>query len=157
MLRATPLVLGLAAAVVTSTDGAGGDASAYPGTWTVRSAYGFPETVARPGQSIDANKIGLGARAGASAGAAARGVESAGNTGRADFRDAFAVRMLAASILGNIEVPLHVYVTEEADRDASVTYRAPTAVFAPCGSAQLDERAEEPDPIFARIVAGTVE
>ncbi len=59
MLRATLFMLGLGAFLVTSSAGAGGNDSPYPGTQTFKSAYGFPETVARLEKSIDANKMGL--------------------------------------------------------------------------------------------------
>ena len=157
MLRATLLMLGLAATVVTSTASAGGDGSPYPGTRTIKSAYGFPETVARLEKSIEANKMGVVARASASAGAAARGVTIPGNAVLMVFRNDYAVRMLAASMPAGIEAPLRIYVTEDSDGKASVTYRAPTAVFAAYGNAQLDEMAKELDPIFARIVASAIE
>lgn len=157
MLRATLFVLGYAAALVTSAAGAGGNDSPYPGTRTIKSGYGFSETVARLERSIEANKMGLVARASASAGAAARGVTIPGNAVLMVFRNDYAVRMLAASIPAGIEAPLRIYITEDADGKASVTYRAPTAVFAAYGNAQLDEMAKELDPIFARVVAGAAE
>jgi hypothetical protein len=96
MLRTTLLMLRLAAALVTSSAGAGGNDSPYPGTQTFKSAYSFPETVARLEKSIETNKMGLVARASASAGAAARGVTIPGNAVLMLFRNDYAVRMLAA-------------------------------------------------------------
>jgi uncharacterized protein (DUF302 family) len=144
-------------ALITSTACAGGNDSPYSGTQTFKSVYGFPETVARLEKSIESSKMGLVARASASAGAAARGVTIPGNAVLMVFRNDYAVRMLAASIPAGIEAPLRIYVTEGADGKASVSYRAPTAVFAPYGSAQLDDMAKELDPIFRRIVTGAVE
>lgn len=157
MLRATLFMLGLAAAVVTSTASAGGIDSPFPGTQTFKSAYAFPETVARLEKSIEANKMGLVARASASAGAAARGVTIPGNAVLMVFRNDYAVRMLASSVPAGIEAPLRIYVTEGADGKANVSYRTPTAVFAPYANAQLDDMAKELDSIFARIVAGATE
>jgi uncharacterized protein (DUF302 family) len=157
MLRTTLLMLGLAAAFVTPTAHAGGNDSPYPGTQTIKSAYGFTETVARLEKSIEANKMGLVARASASAGAAARGVTIPGNAVLMVFRNDYAVRMLAASIPAGVEAPIRIYVIEGADSKASVTYRRPTAVFAPYANAQLDDMAKELDPVFARIVEGAVE
>ena len=157
MLRTTLLLFGLAAALVTSPAGAGGNDSPYPGTQSLKSAYGFPETVVRLEKSIEANKMGLVARASASAGAAARGVTIPGNVVLMVFRNDYAVRMLAASITAGIEAPLRIYVTEDANGKASVTYRTPTAVFAPYANAQSDDMAKELDPVFARIVAGATE
>ena len=45
-----------------------------------------------------------------------------------------------------------MYVTENADGSASLTYRTPSAVFAPYKNDRLDELAKELDPIFERIV-----
>ena len=129
----------------------------YIGTQTVKSAYGFAETVSRLERSIETNKLGLVARASASAGAAARGVQIPGNIVLMVFRNDYAVRVLAASVPAGIEAPIRIYVIEDADAKASVTYRTPSAVFAPYGNTQLDAMARELDPIFDRIVHDAVE
>lgn len=132
------------------------NAAPYPGTLTVKSAYGFGETVARLEQSVETNKMGLVARASASAGAVGRGVKIAGNTVLMVFRNDYAVRMLAASVPAGIEAPIRIYVTEDADGKVSVTYRTPSAVFAPYGNAQIDAMARELDPVFDKIVREAV-
>lgn len=124
----------------------------YPGTLTAKSAYTFGETVTRLEQSIEANKMGLVAKASASAGAAGRGVKISGNIVMMVFRNDFAVRMLEASVPAGIEAPIRIYVTEAADGKTSVTYRTPSAVFAPYGNAQVDAMARELDPVFDKIV-----
>jgi hypothetical protein len=48
---------------------------------------------------------------------------------------------------------LRLYVTENKNGTASVTYRTPSATFAPYGSAKLDVLAGELDPILAKIIA----
>lgn len=128
------------------------NAAPYPGRVTTKSAFGFGETISRLEQSIEKNKMGLVAKASASAGAAGRGVKIAGNAVLMVFRNDYAVRMLAASVPAGIEAPLRLYVTENADGKADVTYRAPSAVFAPYGNAQLDAMARELDPVFDKIV-----
>ena len=50
-----------------------------------------------------------------------------------------------------IEAPLRFYVTEGANGKATLTYRLPSAVFKPYGSADLDAMAKELDTIFANI------
>jgi len=140
---------------------AGGPAHAdnpapYSGTLTVKSAHGFPETVARLEQSVEANKMGLVAKASASAGAAARGVKIGGNTVLMVFRNDYAVRMLAASVPAGIEAPIRIYVTEDVDGKANVTYRTPSAVFGPYGNAELDAMARELDPVFDKIVRDAI-
>ncbi len=123
-----------------------------PGTRSVVSPYGFDALVERLERAIEANKMGLVAQASASRGAASRGVKIRGNAVLMVFRNDYAVRMLAASVPAGIEAPLRLYVTEGADGKASVTWRAPSAVFAPYGSAALDAMARELDPVLEKIV-----
>ncbi len=88
---------------------------------------------------------------GPAAGAASRGVTIPGNLVVGVFRNDYAVRMLEASVPAGIEAPLRFYVTENPDGTASLTYREPTAVFAPYGVSELDAMAAELDPIWQRI------
>ncbi len=148
--RASALAMGLLLIVGAQAHAA--SPAPNSGTLTVKSAYGFGETVTRIEQAIEANQMGLVAKASASAGAAGRGVKIAGNVVLMVFRNDYAVRMLAASVPAGIEAPLRIYVTEDADGKASATYRTPSAVFAPYGNAKLDEMAGELDPIFGKIV-----
>ncbi len=123
-----------------------------PGMHTAVSPYGFDVLATRLEKSIEANKMGLVAQASASRGAAARGVKIPGNLVLMVFRNDYAVRMLAASVPAGIEAPLRLYVTEDANGKASVTWRDPSAVFAPYGSAELNAMARELDPVFEKIV-----
>jgi uncharacterized protein (DUF302 family) len=143
--------LATAPAISQGTDGA-----ALPGTRIVASPHGFGATVSRLEKAIEANKMGLVARASASAGAAARGVGIPGNVVLMVFRNDYAVRMLAASVPAGIEAPLRIYVTEDARGKTDVTWRTPSAVFAPYGKAGLDAIARELDPIFEKIVGDAV-
>ncbi len=127
-------------------------APALPGTHTVASPYGFDVLAARLEKAIESNKMGLVAQASASRGAAGRGVKIRGNLVLMVFRNDYAVRMLAVSAPSGIEAPLRIYVTEDADGKASVTWRTPSAVFAPYGSAELNAMARELDPVFEKIV-----
>jgi uncharacterized protein (DUF302 family) len=72
------------------------------------------------------------------------------------YRNDFAVRMLEASVPAGIEAPIRFYMTENPDGTASLTYRMPSAVFAPYESADLDAMAAELDEIWQRIVADTI-
>jgi uncharacterized protein (DUF302 family) len=132
------------------------NATPYPGTLVVKSTRGFADTVTRLEQSVGANGMGVVAKASASAGAAARGVKIPGNTVLMVFRNDYAVRMLAASVPAGIEAPIRIYVTEDHDGKATVTYRTPTAVFAPYGNSQLGAIARELDPVFDKIVHDAV-
>lgn len=130
-----------------------GDAK-YPfsGTETVTSSRPFDAMVTRMEKAIEANKMGLVAQASASRGAAGRGVRIRGNVVLMVFRNDYAVRMLAASVAAGIEAPLRLYITEDLDGRTSVTWRSPSAVFTPYGSADLNALARELDPIFEKIV-----
>ena len=52
--------------------------------------------------------------------------------------------------------PLRFYLTEGADGTATLTYRTPSATFAPYGSADLDAMARELDAIWEKIVSDTL-
>lgn len=145
-----------AAAVILGLALAGGAPAAPPAVITVASGHDFDTLVSRLEAAIARHRMGLVAQASASSGAAARGVKIPGNAVLMVFRNDYAVRMLAASVPAGIEAPLRLYVTERADGTAQVSYPAPSAVFAPYGSAELDAMARELDPVFARIVADAV-
>lgn len=122
------------------------------GTRTVKVSQPFDTVVSRLEKSIEANKMGLVAQASASRGAAGRGIKIRGNAVLMVFRNDYAVRMLAASVPSGFEAPLRIYVTEGADGSTGVSWRTPSAVFGPYGSADLDAMARELDPIFEKIV-----
>ena len=123
----------------------------YPGTNVIQTPHSFKTLWSRLETAIGDNKMGIVARASASIGASRRGVKIAGNAVFGVYRNDFAVRMLAASVPAGIEAPLRFYVTENADGTATLTYRTPSAVFKPYGSADLDAMASELDAIFAAI------
>ena len=123
----------------------------YPGTLTLKSTLSFAELVANLEKAVEANKFAIVTQASASKGAAARGVKIPGNAVIGVFRNDYAVRMLDASIAAGIEAPLRLYVTENADGTATLTYRKPTAVFAPYNSPALDAMAGELDRVWSKI------
>ena len=69
------------------------------------------------------------------------------------YRPDFAIRMLEASIPAGIEAPIRFYVTENQDGTATLSYKTPSAVFAPYvdGGTELKDLARELDEIFDRI------
>src|SRR3972149_4028707 len=137
---------------LTSPASLGQSSPALPGTHTVATPYGFDALAARLEKAIEANKMGLVAQASASRGAGGRGVKIRGNLVLMVFRNDYAVRMLAASVPAGIEAPLRIYVTEDMDGKTSVSWGAPSAVFAPYGSTELGAMARELDPVFEKIV-----
>lgn len=126
--------------------------SPYPDTLAITTKFGFDSLVTRVEKAIADHKMGLVAQASASRGAAARGVTIPGNMVLMVFRNDYAVRMLKASVPAGIEAPLRLYLTENADGTASLSYRLPSAVFAPYGNRDIDEMAKELDAIFQHIV-----
>ena len=103
-------------------------------------------------QAIKKNKMGLVARASAQAGAASIGVTIPGNQVFMIYRPDFAVRMLKASIEAGFEAPIRVYVVEQSDGTAKVSYIKPSDVFAGYENAELNEMAKELDVLFAAIL-----
>ncbi len=107
-------------------------------------------------KAIKKNKMGLVSKASATHGAAKIGFKIKGNRVFGIYHPRFAVRMLKASIPAGIEAPIRIYLYENADGTATITYKKPTDVFRPYGSADLDKMAAELDGIFAKIVRDTV-
>ncbi|MDO8319914.1 DUF302 domain-containing protein [Rhodoferax sp.] len=132
------------------------DTAALPGTHTLASKHSFSTLVSRVEAAVAQQKMGLVATASASAGAAGRGIKIPGNTVLMVFRNDYAVRMLQASVSAGIEAPIRLYVTENPDGTASLTYRTPSAVFAPYPSDKLQVMATELDPIFERITRDAI-
>lgn len=122
-----------------------------PGTQTIQTRHSFDVLVDRVEKAVARHKMGLVAQASASRGAAARGTKIPGNAVLMVFRNDYAVRMLEASVPAGIEAPLRIYITENPDGTANLTYRAPSAVFAPYQNRALDELAKELDVIFQNI------
>lgn len=62
--------------------------------------------------------------------------------------------MLTASVAAGIEAPVRIYITENADGKATLSYKLPSMVFAPYfgeGGEELRKFAAELDAIFAKI------
>lgn len=152
-------VLPLAAATVATLGGAAAladNATPYPGTRVMTTPYPFEELHRRLEAAVEKNGVFVVTRASASAGAKRRGITIPGNLVLGVYRNDFAVRMLEASVPAGIEAPLRFYLTENAGGGATLTYRAPSAVFAPYGSKELDSLARELDGIWEKIVADTL-
>ncbi len=118
---------------------------------TVETELSFDQLQASLTQAVEANGMFVVSRACASCGAAKRGVTIPGNMVVGVYRNDFAVRMLEASVPAGIEAPIRFYLTEN-DGKASLTYRLPSAVFAPYDSAELDAMAAKLDQIWQAIV-----
>lgn len=125
----------------------------YSGTQVVDTGKPHDEYVGSLKAAVQANGMGIVAEACATCGAKAIGVTIPGNRVIMIFNPHFAVRMLKASEAAGIEAPLRLYVTEQPDGTARLTYRLPTAVFGAYQNDNLDTMAAELDVIVAKIVA----
>jgi uncharacterized protein (DUF302 family) len=129
-------------------------ASAQPAKMRViATPHKFDALLERVEQAVERHGLGVVAKASASRGAAARGVRIPGNAVVMVFRNDYAVRMLEASVAAGIEAPLRLYLTENADGSATLSYRLPSAVFRPYRHDELDRLAGELDVLFARIAS----
>lgn len=155
-IRISTIGIFLCACLVTATGLHAQTSAPFPGTETVETGKAFDAYVEDLRAAIAGNRMGIVAQASATNGAASIGKTIAGNAVIMVFRPDFAVRMLEASVPAGIEAPLRLYVTEQADGSAMLTYREPSAVFAPYGVTKLDEMAAELDVIFEQIVNDSV-
>ena len=124
-----------------------------------KTTHSYPDLIERLDEAVEANKMGLVTRASATVGAK-KTLERdiPGNMVVGVFRPDFAVRMLEASVPAGIEAPIRFYVTENADKTASLSYKTPTAVFAPYSqdNEALQTLAMELDDIFAKIASEAI-
>ncbi|MHA1114361.1 MAG: DUF302 domain-containing protein [Alphaproteobacteria bacterium] len=149
--RRTRAALVAVALVLVAAPVVAGDPTPLPGMRVLPTKMGFDALAKRLADAIGENRMGVVARASASAGAAARGIKIPGNMVVMVFRNDFAVRMLAASVPAGIEAPLRFYLAENADGTATLSYPLPSSVFTPYDNKALNEMAVELDTIFARI------
>ncbi len=125
-----------------------------PAGWSViDTGHSYKALVDRLGKAVRANKMGLVTRASATLGAKSLGETIPGNMVVGVYRPDFAVRMLAASVPAGIEAPIRFYITENGDGSATLSYKKPSAAFAPYadGGAALRALAAELDALFAKI------
>lgn len=148
-MRRTVFALVLLAAGVAR----GENPTPYPGTRVIDTGRPFAAYVEALQRAVRAHGLGVVAVACADCGARAIGETLPGNRVIMVFAPRYAVRMLRASVAAGIEAPLRLYVTERPDGTARLTYRLPSAVFAPYEVAELDRMAAELDAVLAGIVA----
>lgn len=152
MIRVLTVLL-LGALALAADSAAAQEWSAPPGWEVAKTPHSYANLIERLDAAVKANKMGLVTRATATLGAKALGKTIPGNMVIGVYHPRFAVRMLEASIPAGIEAPIRFYVTENADRTATLSYKTPTAVFAPYadGGEKLTAMARELNAIFAKI------
>ena len=132
-------------------------AEAREGWKRVDTSMGYGQLVERVNAAVKANKMGLVTKASATVGAKKMlKKDIPGNMVIGVYRPDFAVRMLEASVAAGIEAPIRLYITENANGTASLSYKTPTMTFSPYfdeGGEALKTMAGELDAIFAKIAA----
>lgn len=124
--------------------------------WVIQpTAHDYPTLVERTDAAVEASPLSVVTRASATVGAANLGETIPGNMVIGIYHPRYAMRMLEASVQAGIEAPLRLYLTENADGTATLSYRTASFVFAPYddGGAALDALAIELDGILEEIAA----
>ena len=149
----------LLAAVLIAAQAQAGSIAPREG-WAVHdTAQGYKELLDGLKAAIKAEGMFIVTQAGPTGAAAKRGITIPGNRVIGVYRNDYAVRARATSTAAMIEAPIRFYVTENGDATATLSYRVPSAVFAPYldeGGAELSAIAAELDAIFAAIAARAV-
>ena len=114
----------------------------------------YDQLIADVKVAAKANKMGVVTQAGPTGAAKSRGITIPGNRVIGLFNNVYAVNILNLSTAAMIEAPVRVYVTENADGTATLSYKLPSTVFAPYmdeAGPELAKLAGELDDIFANI------
>lgn len=119
------------------------------------TAHSYPALVKRIDQAAKVNKIAVVTRASATVGAKkALDQTIPGNMVIGLYHPRFAVPMLKASIAAGIEAPIRLYLTENENGTATISYKTPSSVFAPYmdeGGTPLKALAGELDQLFDKL------
>ncbi|UWQ93980.1 DUF302 domain-containing protein [Rhodobacteraceae bacterium M385] len=132
------------------------DITPQPGWEVHATAHDFATLTERTRAAVSDNGLGVVTRAGPTGAAANRGVTIPGNMVIGAFNNAFAVRILRLSTPAMIHAPIRLYVTENGDGTATLSYIRPSHLFAPyidTADPDLAVAARELDVIFAAIAA----
>lgn len=128
--------------------------------WVIHdTAKSFADLVQAVRDAVSDAPIAIVTQASASDGAKMQGHSIAGNRVFGLYRNDYARRMLEASIAAGIEAPIRMYVTEDADGTASLSYKTPTAVFSPYfdeGGEKLRDLASELDGVFETVAKSAI-
>jgi uncharacterized protein (DUF302 family) len=142
----------LAMGLTTASAGAGGaGAAASSQMVSITTRRGFDDLVAAVERAVEKHGLLRIATASASRNAAQRGIKIPGNAVVLAFNNLYAVRLLAASVPAGIEAPMRLYVTENADGTAALSYMKASVVLAPYGGDALGALGRELDDLFAAI------
>jgi uncharacterized protein (DUF302 family) len=144
----------LATVLVSFAAQAGENLAPREGWAVINTDKDFQTLVKDTRTAVKAQGLIVVTQAGPTAAAQNRGITIPGNRVIGVFNNDFAVRVLETSTAAMIEAPIRLYVTENSDGTATLSYKTPTTVFAPYiaeGGAPLASIAAELDQIFQHI------
>jgi uncharacterized protein (DUF302 family) len=128
--------------------------AALPGWVIVATGHSYAELVERVDAAVAKSPFSVVTRASATVGAKNLGQDIPGNMVVGVFAPQFAIRLLDASVAAGIEAPLRLYITENPDGTATLSYKTATYVLAPYaeeGGQTLTALAAELDAILDQI------
>lgn len=127
---------------------------ALPGWVIERTGHGYTELIEQVDAAVAASPLNVVTRASATVGAKSLGQEIPGNMVVGVFAPQFAIRLLETSVAAGIEAPLRLYITENTDGTATLSYKTAAHVLAPYaeeGGQALTALAAELDIILEQI------
>nr|WP_220749508.1 MULTISPECIES: DUF302 domain-containing protein [unclassified Jannaschia] len=129
------------------------DVAPRPGWVVMPTAKTFETLVADTRAAAGAGGLAVVTMAGPTGAAARRGIDIPGNRVIGLYNNDFAVRVLRLSTAAMIEAPIRVYVTENADGTATLSYKLPSQIFAPymAEAPRLQPIALELDAAFEQV------
>ena len=128
---------------------------ALPGWVIERTEQGYAELIKQVDAAVAASPLNVVTRASATVGAKSLGQEIPGNIVVGVFAPQFAIRLLQASVAAGIEAPFRLYITENTDGTATLSYKTAAHVLAPYmeeGGPVLMALAGELDAVLEQIV-----
>jgi uncharacterized protein (DUF302 family) len=125
-----------------------------PGWVNEPTGHGYAELVERVDTAVAESPLNVVTRASATVGARNLGQNIPGNMIVGVFAPQFAIRLFDASVAAGIEAPLRLYITENPDGTATLSYKTAAHVLAPYadeGGQALTALATELDTILQQI------
>jgi uncharacterized protein (DUF302 family) len=125
-----------------------------PGWVIERTEQGYAELIENVDGAVATSPLNVVTRASATIGAKSLGQDIPGNMVVGVFAPQFAIRLLEASLAAGIEAPPRLYITENPDGTATLSYKTAGHVLAPYaeeGGETLKGLSAELDTILARI------
>lgn len=130
------------------------DIAPRDGWTTVRTEYDYETLLERTREAVKASPLNRVFEVGPTDVAARRGFDIPGNRVLGVFNNDYAVEIIGLSEAAMIEAPLRLYVTENDDGTATLSYKTPFMVFEPYyedGGAALRGLATELDFVLLEI------